>query len=345
MNILKSNRSYSIALFTGISIAKGILASLGLVTLAFGNAPVGPGSATHAPESSSQINSFPVTYKTIKIDGLDIFYREAGDPDKPTILLLHGFPTSSFMFRNLIPQLADKYHLVAPDYPGFGQSSMPRVNEFEYTFENLTNVVDKFTQRLNLTKYSIYVQDYGSPVGFRLAVKHPERIQAIIVQNGNAYENGLSEAAAPLKTYGETGDEKIGEALKGFLKFETTKFQYLHGAKNPELISPDTWTLDQIGLDREGNQAIQLALFKNYVTNIRQYGEWHKYFRQYQPATLIVWGKNDPFFTVDGVENGFKKDLKNIEVHYFDGGHFVLEEYGDEIAAKISCFMKKCMKK
>ncbi|HQU82069.1 MAG TPA: alpha/beta hydrolase [Pyrinomonadaceae bacterium] len=282
-----------------------------------------------------------VTYKTTKIDGLDVFYREAGDKKKPTILLLHGFPTSSFMFRNLIPQLADEFHVVAPDYPGFGQSSMPKVDEFEYSFENLTNVIDKFTQQLNLTKYSIYVQDYGSPIGFRLAVKHPERIQAIIVQNGNAYESGLSESAAPLKTYGETGDEKIGEALRGFLKLETTKFQYLQGARNPDLVSPDGWTLDQSLLDRAGNAEIQLALFKNYVTNIRQYDAWHEYFRKYQPPMLVVWGKNDPFFTVNGVENGYKKDLKNIEVQYFDGGHFALEEYTNEIAVNIRTFLKR----
>jgi len=232
-----------------------------------------------------------VTYHTIKIDGQDIFYREAGDKNNPTILLLHGFPSSSFMFRDLMPLLADNYHVVAPDYPSFGQSSMPKVTEFEYTFENLTNVVDKFAQALNLNKYSLYVQDYGAPIGFRLAVRHPERVQAIIVQNGNAYANGLSEDAAPLRTYGETGDEKIGEALKGFLAFETTKSQYVGGAKNPQFVSPDTWTLDQFLLDREGNQAIQLALFKNYFTNIRQYDAWHEYFRQYQPPTLVVWGK------------------------------------------------------
>ena len=285
-------------------------------------------------------NMEQVTYKTIKIDGQNIFYREAGDKRKPTILLLHGFPSSSFMFRNLIPLLADKFHLVAPDYPGFGQSSMPKVNEFEYTFENLTNIVDKFTQQLNLDKYSIYVQDYGSPVGFRLAVKHPERIQAVIVQNGNSYENGLGEPAAPLKSYGETGDEKIGEKLKDLLTLEGTKGQYI-GTKNPQLVSPDTWTLDHFLLAREGNPAIQLALFKNYYTNIRQYPAWHEYFRQHQPPTLVVWGKNDPIFTVDGVENGYKKDLKNIEVKYFDGGHFALEEYANEIAAHIRNFFDK----
>ena len=289
----------------------------------------------------SNNNRARLTYNTIKIDGLDIFYREAGDKSKPTILLLHGFPSSSFMFRDLMPLLSDAYHVVAPDYPGFGQSSMPKVDEFEYTFENLTNIVDKFTQQLKLDKYSIYVQDYGSPVGFRLAVKHPERIQAVIVQNGNAYETGLGEAAVPLKSYGETGDEKIGEKLKGLLTLEATKEQYIGGAKNPQFVSPDTWTLDQSLLDREGNQAIQLALFKNYYTNIQQYDTWHEYFRKYQPPALVVWGKNDPIFTVNGVENGYKKDLKNIEVNYYDGGHFALEEYGDDIAAKIQSFLSK----
>lgn len=285
-----------------------------------------------------------ITYNTIKIDGQDIFYREAGDKSKPVILLLHGFPSSSFMFRNLIPLLAGNYHVVAPDYPGFGQSSMPKVNEFQYTFENLTNIVDKFTQELKLNKYSIYVQDYGAPVGFRLAVKHPERIQAVIVQNGNAYESGLGEPAAPLKSYGETGDEKIGEKFKALLTLEATKEQYIGGAKNPQLVSPDTWTLDQFLLDREGNQAIQLQLFKNYYTNIRQYDTWHEYFRKYQPPTLVVWGKDDPIFTVNGVENGYKKDLKNTEVNYFDGGHFALEEYAEEIAAKIQSFLSRNVK-
>ena len=182
-----------------------------------------------------------VTFNTIKIDGLDIFYREAGDRSKPTILLLHGFPTSSFMFRNLIPQLADDFHLVAPDYPGFGQSSAPDVKQFNYTFDNLANVIDKFTLAVGLKRYAIYVQDYGSPVGFRLAVKNPEKISAIIEQNGNAYLEGLSEAAAPLRLYGETLDPKIAETLRGFLKPETTKFQYTHGAKNLNRVSPDTW--------------------------------------------------------------------------------------------------------
>jgi pimeloyl-ACP methyl ester carboxylesterase len=222
---------------------------------------------------------------------------------------------------------------------------MPAVNEFEYTFENLTNVIDKFTQTIGLNKYSIYVQDYGSPVGFRLAVKHPERIEAMIIQNGNAYEIGLSENAAPLKAYGETGDKKVEQVLIDLMAPAGTKFQYVHGAHDASRLSPDPWTLDQARLERDGNQAIQLALFKDYVNNIRQYDAWHEYFRKYQPPTLVVWGKNDPFFLVAGVEEGFKKDLKNIEVNYYDGGHFALEEYSTEIAERINSFLSRKLKK
>ena len=282
-----------------------------------------------------------VHYRTVKIDGLDIFYREAGDPSKPTILLLHGFPTSSFMFRDLIPKLSGDFHLIAPDYPGFGQSSMPKTSEFSYTFENLTDLIDKFTVAVGASKYSLYVQDYGSPIGLRLAVKHPERVQSLVIQNGNAYESGLSDAAGFLKTYGETRDPKITEQLLGFLKLDTTKFQYLQGAHDPGRISPDTWTHDQALLDRPGNSDIQIALFADYSSNVRSYPAWHEYFRKHQPPTLVVWGKNDPFFLVRGVEEGYKKDLTNIEVHYFDGGHFVLEEYSSEIAQIIGTFEKK----
>lgn len=310
-----------------------LVVSLGSLIALFGS-----GSLIMAETHS---NANVTTYKTVKVDGLNIFYREAGDPRKPAILLLHGFPTSSFMFRNLIPQLANDFHVIAPDYPGFGQSSMPKVNEFEYTFANLTNVVDQFTQTLGLAKYSIYVQDYGSPVGFRLAVKHPGRIESIIVQNGNAYEFGLSEAATFLKTYGETRDPKLTETLLGFLKVDTTKYQYTFGAHDPSRISPDTWTYDQALLDREGNSDIQIALFADYTSNVKAYPSWHEYFRKYQPPTLVVWGKNDPFFTVKGVEEGYKKDLKNIEINYFDSGHFALEEYCNEIAGLIEKFLMK----
>jgi pimeloyl-ACP methyl ester carboxylesterase len=281
------------------------------------------------------------TYKTVRIEGQDIFYREAGDKTKPTILLLHGFPTSSHMFRELIPALAEDFHLLAPDYPGFGLSAAPPAGEFAYTFEHLTNIVERFTQAVGATKYSLFVQDYGAPIGFRLAVKHPERVQALIVQNGNAYEAGLSENAAPLKSFGPERNPQLTEAFRGFLTLAATKFQYTHGTRHPDTISPDNWLVDQPLLDRAGNAEIQLDLFADYHTNINAYPQWHAYFRQHQPPTLVVWGKNDPYFTVNGVEEGYKKDLKNIEVHYFETGHFALEEDGAAIAARIREFFVK----
>jgi pimeloyl-ACP methyl ester carboxylesterase len=306
--------------------------ALGFVTVEAQTRKPG-GDGTKASQLRTQ-----VTYNTVKIEGLDIFYREAGDPSKPTILLLHGFPTSSHMFRNLMPALAERFHLVAPDYPGFGQSSAPPVNEFNYTFDNLAGVIDKFTSTIGLKRYSLYLQDYGSPVGFRLALKNPGRVQALIVQNGNAYEEGLSPAAAPLKTYGETRDPKIAEALRGFLKAETTKFQYTEGARHLNRISPDTWTHDQALLDRPGNAEIQLALFADYASNIKSYPVWHEYLRKHQPPTLIVWGRNDPFFTVAGAE-AFLRDLPKAELHLLDTGHFALEEESEGIADHIRRFL------
>lgn len=281
-----------------------------------------------------------VTYNTIKIDDLEIFYREAGDKSKPTILLLHGFPTSSFMFRNLIPQLAEKYHVVAPDYPGFGHSSAPQVTDFDYTFDNLANVVEKFTVALKLNKYSLYVQDYGAPIGYRLAVKHPSKIAALIVQNGNAYEEGLRDFWNPIKAYWREPSAANGDKLRAFFKIEATKWQYTHGTKNPNRISPDAWTLDQTLLDRSGNQEIQLKLFLDYGTNPPLYPAWQAYFRKYQPPTLIVWGKNDEIFPASGAEP-YKRDLKNLEFHLLDTGHFALEEEGDLIAERIRTFLEK----
>jgi len=289
-------------------------------------------SVAAAPKKS------PTLHKTIKVDGLDIFYREAGPKNGPTILLLHGFPTSSQMFRNLIPALSDTFHLVAPDYPGFGNSSMPPVDQFEYTFDNLADVMDKFIQKLGLKRYTLYVMDYGAPVGFRLAVKHPERVQALIVQNGNAYEEGLRKFWDPFKAYWKDRTEKNAEPLKKFLNLGVTKWQYTHGVRNPEVISPDNWIVDQYFQDRPGNKAIQLQLFYDYGSNPPLYPKWQAYFRKHQPPTLIVWGKNDFIFPAEGA-SPYKRDLKNIEFHLLDTGHFALEEDGAVIAGHMRRFL------
>ena len=278
------------------------------------------------------------TFRAVNIDGLDIFYREAGSPANPTILLLHGFPTSSHMFRNLISALSNRFHLVAPDYPGYGNSSMPTINEFDYTFDRLAEVMDKFIEAVGLARYSLYVMDYGAPIGYRLAVKHPERVEALIVQNGNAYEEGLSEFWQPLKAYWQDCSPENADKLRPFLALEATKWQYTHGVRNPEAISPDNWNVDQCFLDRPGNNDIQLALFYSYRSNPPLYPQWQEYFRKHQPPTLIVWGKNDYIFPSEGAYP-YQRDLKNIEIHLLDTGHFALEEDGDMIANLITRFL------
>ncbi|QDU40851.1 Haloalkane dehalogenase [Maioricimonas rarisocia] len=280
-----------------------------------------------------------VLHRTVTIDGLDIFYREAGPRDAPTVLLLHGFPTSSHMFRNLIPALSDRYHVVAPDYPGFGNSSAPDVDEFEYTFDNLTRVVERFTEEVGPTKYSLYVMDYGAPVGFRLAVQHPERVQALIVQNGNAYDEGIAnDFWEPIKAYWDDPTPERKDALRGLLTLEATKWQYTHGVRNVETISPDTWGHVQPLLDRPGNQEIQLALFYSYGSNPPLYPQWQEYLRTHQPPTLVVWGKNDAIFPAAGA-HPYKRDLKEVEFHLLDTGHFALEEEGAVIAGLIRDFL------
>jgi pimeloyl-ACP methyl ester carboxylesterase len=282
-----------------------------------------------------------VAHRSVKIDGLDIFYREAGPKDAPTVLLLHGFPTSSHMFRNLIPALADELRLVAPDYPGFGQSFAPSVDQFAYTFDKLADVVEKLTEKVGLKSYTLYVQDYGAPVGYRLAVKHPERVTGLVVQNGNAYEEGLdNDFWKPLKAYWKDRTGQNAEALRDFLTLEGTKWQYTHGVRNVEAISPDTWTIDQALLDRPGNKDIQLALFYDYRTNSPLYPAWQAYFRKHQPPTLVVWGKNDKIFPAEGA-HPYKRDLKNIEFHLLDTGHFALEEDGERIAGLLRDFLRK----
>jgi pimeloyl-ACP methyl ester carboxylesterase len=279
------------------------------------------------------------TYNYVEVHGHKMFYREAGDKSAPTIVLLHGFPTSSHMYRNLIPQLADTLHVIAPDYIGFGYSDAPKAAEFSYTFDNLATHVEKLLVGvLGLKKFSIYVQDYGAPVGYRIASKHPEAIDGIVVQNGNAYVEGIGAAFDPMKPFWANRNKETEKPVRGLLSLETTTFQYMHGAKNPKAISPDNWTFDQNFLDRPGNDAIQLDLLYNYSSNVALYDGWHEYFRTSQPRMLIVWGKNDPFFTVEGAK-AYQRDLPKAELHLLDTGHFALEEEGDFIAERIKAFL------
>src|ERR671925_2318418 len=278
-------------------------------------------------------------YKTAKVDDdLNVFYREAGHRDAPTILLLHGFPTSSHMFRNLIMRLSDKFHLVAPDYPGFGNSSAPPVDAFDYSFDHIAEIIAKFAQQhMQLERFSIYMQDYGAPIGYRIATKHPDWMEALIIQNGNAYEEGLKDFWIPIKAYWQNRTKENEAALRKFLTIDATKWQYTHGVRNVEAISPDNWLIDQPLLDRPGNDKIQLQMFYSYGTNPPLYPQWHEYFRKHQPPTLIAWGKNDQIFPADGA-HPYKRDLKNIDFHLLDTGHFALEEDYELIAELISNF-------
>jgi len=285
--------------------------------------------------------SAQVTYHTVKAGGVNVFYREAGSPARPTVVLLHGFPSSSHMYRNLIPALAAQYHVIAPDYPGFGYSDAPAAREFAYTFDHLAAIIDETLDQIGVTRYSIYIQDYGSPVGFRLATKHPERIQAIITQNGNAYDAGLSpfweEYLVPF--WKQRNPQTAGRLLEQ-MTLGGTKFQYTQGTRNPQAISPDAYTLDQLGLDRPGNRDIQLDLFFDYQNNLKLYPQWHQYLRDRQPPVLAVWGKNDPFFIPPGAA-AFQQDVPRAEIHLLDTGHFALEEDADTIAKLILAFLGK----
>jgi pimeloyl-ACP methyl ester carboxylesterase len=292
-----------------------------------------------APPSVDAVLAAPQVYhRTATIDGTEIFYREAGSKSAPTILLLHGFPTSSQMFRNLIPLLADRYHVVAPDYPGFGQSASPDRANFAYTFDHYADLVGKLTEQIGVSRYALYVMDYGAPVGFRLATAHPERVTALIVQNGNAYDEGIAEFWDPIKAYWKTGATAEREAIRWLTSSKATKWQYTDGVKDVSLVSPDAWTLDQALLDRPGNQEIQLDLFYDYRTNLPLYPKWQAYFRASKPPTLVVWGKNDKIFVAPGAAP-YKRDIPDAEIHMIDTGHFALETNGPEIAGLIRDFL------
>jgi len=281
-----------------------------------------------------------VTYHRSNVDGLEIFYREGGSRTAPHLLLLHGFPTSSHMFRTLIPALADRYHVVAPDLPGFGFSNAPDRNRFRYTFENLTKVSDSFTQVIGLNRFAIYVFDYGAPVGFRLALAHPERITAIISQNGNAYVEGLSEGWNPIQKYWKEPSAENRAALRQFLTPEATRWQYLHGVQDETLVAPEAYQPDSALLARPGNDDIQLDLFLDYASNLALYPKFQDYFRTKKPPLLAIWGKNDPFFLPPGAE-AFKRDNPNAEVRFYDTGHFALETHPQEIAVAIRDFLSR----
>ena len=325
INTLASLRTI-LALGMAVSLATGVWSS-----------QASAGAATPTAIEAAR-NQHQTVHKTVVVNGQEIFYREAGPINAPTILLLHGFPTSSHMFRNLIPALADRFHLLAPDYPGFGNSAQPSMEAFEYSFDNLAALVEAFVDQLGIEQYSLYLMDYGAPIGFRLAARHPERVQSLIVQNGNAYVEGLREFWDPIRAYWQERTPENAQPLAAFISPEGVKWQYTHGVRNEETISPDNWNVDLRHLTREGNPDIQLALFYDYQNNVPHYPAWQAYFRKHQPPTLIVWGKNDYIFPAEGA-HPYKRDLKNLEFHLLDTGHFALEEDGELIAKRIRRFL------
>jgi pimeloyl-ACP methyl ester carboxylesterase len=281
-----------------------------------------------------------ITYRTADVNGLKVFYREAGASTAPKLLLLHGFPTAGHMFRDLIPLLANRFHLIAPDLPGFGQTDMPERSVFKYTFDNIANVIDRFTELIGFDRFAVYVFDYGAPTGLRLAAMHPERITAIISQNGNAYEEGLSEGWNPIRAYWQDSSRANREALRQFLTPQATRWQYFHGVVNESAVSPDGIALDNFYLARHGADEVQLDLFGDYKSNVALYPTFQQYFRTHQPPLLAVWGKNDPFFLPAGAE-AFKRDLPDADIHFVNTGHFALETHAEEIATAIRDFLRR----
>jgi pimeloyl-ACP methyl ester carboxylesterase len=284
-------------------------------------------------------NAVPtITYRKVKVDGVEVFYREAGAPDAPKLLLLHGFPSAGHMFRDLIPLLADRFHIVAPDLPGFGQSDMPARSQFKYTFDNIAHVIDRFTEAVGFDRFAIYVFDYGAPTGFRLAVWHPERITAIVSQNGNAYEEGLSDGWNPIRAYWQDPTTANRNALRTFLAPEATRWQYTHGVPDAACVSPDGMSLDDFYLARAGAHEVQLDLFGDYKSNVALYPAFQDYFRAHKPPFLAVWGKHDPFFLPAGA-SAFKRDIPRADVRFFDTGHFALETHAEPIALAMREFL------
>ncbi len=296
----------------------------------------------NATDPSIQSAIPAIALRHIEADGIRFFYREAGPADGPVLLLLHGYPTSSHMFRQLIPRLASKYHVIAPDLPSFGFSEVPAERQYRYTFDNLALSLNAFVEALRLSRYAIYVFDYGAPTGFRLAMAHPERITAIISQNGNAYEEGLGDAWDPIRKYWKDPTPANRDGLRSFLGLEGNRFQYLHGVPNPDLVAPESYWLDTILLERPGNIEIQLDLFLDYANNVKLYPAFQEYFRNHQPPLLAIWGKNDPFFIPPGAE-AYRRDIPHAEVVFLDTGHFALETHVDEIAAGIDRLLSRAL--
>ena len=311
------------------------------LTLAVGGTATTPSLA--ATTAAAAQETARVHFRRATIDGVEIAYREAGNPSRPTVLLLHGFPTSSHMFRNLIPELAKRYHVLAPDYPGFGASAMPAADAFEYSFANIARLMTGLLDHKGVGQYAVYLMDYGAPIGYRMFAADPKRVSAFIIQNGNAYAEGLEKFWDPIRAYWADPSKENGDKLRGFLKLDATKWQFTHGTQNPAGINPDNFWHVQYLLDRPGNQEIQLELFLDYGTNVGEYPKWHALFRAHQPPALLVWGKNDVIFPASGA-HPYKRDLKDLEFHLLDTGHFALEEFGPFIAERMLAFLDRVHK-